>query len=87
MAGNERFTEKFRYEGGYFGKLANTGPPEWREWKTGSGEIYYFEEIRRAGEMIWLKDTSRNFLIQLPVKGRLRFSILLFAPEISDLMR
>ena len=69
VASTESFSEKFRYEGGCFGKLAKNGSLEWKEWKTGSGEFYYFEEIKREGEMIWLKDSSRNFLIQLPVKG------------------
>jgi hypothetical protein len=69
VAGNERFTEKFRYDGGSFGKLAKNGPPEWKEWKTESGEAFYFDETKREGGMIWLKDSSRNFLIQLPIKG------------------
>jgi hypothetical protein len=69
VAGKESFTEKFRYEGGCFGKLASARQPQWKEWKTESGELFYFEEIKRDGEMIWLKDASRNLLIQLPVKG------------------
>ena len=69
VANKESFTEKFRYEGGYFGKLAAAGPPEWKEWKTDSGEFFYFQELKRESEMIWLKDASRNLLIRLPVKG------------------
>jgi len=69
VLGQETFTEKYRYEGGCFGKLASAGPAQWKEWKTESGESYYFDEIKREGEMIWLKDAARNITIQLPVKG------------------
>jgi hypothetical protein len=69
VASKESFTEQFRYEGGGFGRLVTSGKPEWKEWKTDSGECYYFDEIKREGESIWLKDDSRNFLIQLPAKG------------------
>jgi hypothetical protein len=68
VADKENFTEKFRYEGGYFGKLAAAGHSEWKEWKTESSEFFYFEELKRESELIWLKDASRNLLIQLPVK-------------------
>lgn len=67
VAGKETFTEKFAYAGGYFGKLA--GEPEWKEWKTESIDAFYFEETKRDSDTIWLKDPSRNLLIQLPVKG------------------
>ena len=69
VSGQETFTEKYRYEGGCFGKLASAGPAQWKEWKTESGESYYFDEIKREGEMIWLKDAARNITIQLPAKG------------------
>src|SRR5208282_6638079 len=69
VLGKETFTEKYRYEGGCFGRLASAGPAQWKEWKTESGESYYFHEIKREGEMIWLKDAARNITIQLPVKG------------------
>jgi hypothetical protein len=69
VLGKETFTEKYLYEGGCFGRLASPGPAQWKEWKTESGESYYFDEIKREGEMIWLKDAARNITIQLPVKG------------------
>jgi hypothetical protein len=49
--------------------LASAGQPEWKEWKTESSDCYYFEEMKREGEIIWLRDASRNLLIQLPVEG------------------
>jgi hypothetical protein len=65
----ETFTEKYRYEGGCFGKLASVGEGQWKEWKTASAESFYFEEIKQDGDMIWLKDAGRNITIQLPTKG------------------
>lgn len=69
VLGEETFTEKYRYEGGCFGKLAAVGQAQWKEWKTASAESYYFDEIKRDGETIWLKDAGRNITIQLPTKG------------------
>lgn len=69
VVGKETFTDTYRYEGGCFGRLASAGQPEWKEWKTGSGGCFYFEEMKREGEMIWLRDASRNLLIRLPIKG------------------
>jgi hypothetical protein len=69
VLGKETFTEQYRYEGGRFGRLASAGQAQWKEWKTESTASYYFDEIKRDGEMIWLKDAGRNITIQLPTKG------------------
>lgn len=69
VAGNEVIAEKYRYAGGYFGRLAAGDTKEWKEGKTHSATAFYFDEVRRDGERIVLKDASRGFTIQLPVKG------------------
>lgn len=69
VAGNEVIVEKYAYEGGYFGRLASGPTIEWKEGKTGSATAFYFEEIRRDGELIVLKDASRQFTVQFPIKG------------------
>jgi hypothetical protein len=69
VVGKETFTEKYAYNGGCFGKLESAGQAEWKEWKTASPENYYFDEIKRDGQMIWLKDANRNFITRLPING------------------
>jgi tetratricopeptide (TPR) repeat protein len=64
--GSEKFAEKYSYTGGYFGK---TGQAKWIEGKTDSSAAFYFEEIKRDGEIILLKDTGRNFSIRIPIRG------------------
>jgi hypothetical protein len=67
-AGNEVIVEKYVYAGGYFGRLANS-TNEWKEGKAGSAAAFYFEEVKREGGMIVLKDAGRHFTIQLPILG------------------
>lgn len=69
VANEETFTEEFRYEGGYFRKLATAGPPRWKEGKTASTDCFYFQELKRERGTIWLQDASRGLLLQLPVKA------------------
>jgi serine/threonine protein kinase/TPR repeat protein len=64
--GNEKLAEKYNYAGGYFGK---TGPADWKEGKTDSSASFYFQELKRDGDVILLKDSNRNMTVQLPVKG------------------
>jgi hypothetical protein len=63
------FVEKYGYAGGYFGRLANTIPAQWKEGKTDSSETYTFKEVTRDGETILINDGSRKFSIRIPIKG------------------
>jgi len=65
----QRFTEKYSYHGGYFAKYALQHLDLWKECITNSPEAYYFEELQRDQEFIVLRDASRKFRVQLPVKS------------------
>jgi hypothetical protein len=63
------FLEKYVYNRGYFGKTTTNRPAQWKEGKMESTETYFFEERKRDGDFILLKDPTRNFTIQIPIKG------------------
>lgn len=68
VAGEQLFAEKFNYAGGYFGKLPGAQNREWVE--QGKAEsVLHFQEQKRDPAVIWLKDPSRNLLVQIPVQG------------------
>ena len=68
VAGEQLFAEKFNYPGGYFGKLPGAKNREWLE--QGKAEsVLHFQEQKRDAAVIWLKDPSRNLLVQIPVQG------------------
>ncbi|MEO5803383.1 MAG: WD40 repeat domain-containing serine/threonine-protein kinase [Verrucomicrobiota bacterium] len=66
---SESHLERYTYSGGYFAKMANGSRGQWKEVKTAVIADFYFEELKRDGEVIVLKDASRNFRIQIPIKG------------------
>ena len=63
------FTESYKYAGGYFGKLQNSSPGRWNEGKTDSAEAWYFEELKRDGQGVLLRDAGRGMTILIPLAG------------------
>ena len=60
---------RYQYDGGAFEQHAGKDPIDWTETK-GEGEAgYTFQELRRDGENIYIRDDSRGFTIRLPVSG------------------
>jgi hypothetical protein len=66
---NEALLERYGYDGGYFGKRAKPGPRQWKEGKTDSTTAFYFEELVRDEQFIFLKDADRGFTVRIPVRG------------------
>ena len=65
VAENDVFAEKYDYGRGYFGRLANTS--QWREHSVNG--VFSFDELKRDAEMILLRDTSRHFTVEIPIRG------------------
>ena len=61
--------EKYGYDGGFFGRISTNQPARWKEVKSDSTAVFYFEEEKRNADFILLKDASRNFKFQIPVGG------------------
>jgi len=61
--------EKYAYDDGYFGRTSTNNPARWKEGRTDSTAVFYLDEIKRDTEVILLKDASRGFTIEVPIKG------------------
>jgi hypothetical protein len=69
VAGSEVFAEKYTYPGGFFGKLADKTPSQWKERKIDSSAVFTFDELLRDASVIRLNDASRGITIELPIIG------------------
>lgn len=65
----EVIDEKYNYDGGYFGRIANNSHAQWKEGKNDLSEKHYFEELKRDSDIILLNDASRHISVQIPIKG------------------
>jgi hypothetical protein len=59
--------EKFVHSGGYF-EREGTGTRQWKEHVTSKGE-FFFEEVVRDEQAIFIRDARRGFTIRIPMNG------------------
>lgn len=58
---------RYTYAGGAFEQRAGSNPVYWTESKTESDATFTFEESKRDGNCIFLRDNGRGFTIRLPL--------------------
>lgn len=64
-----KVVSRVTFSGGAFEQLAGETPNLWLETKTTGGASYFFEELRRDEEFLFIHDMTRKFTIRLPLAG------------------